>query len=165
MSNIIFLDIDGVLNSNFWNDIHQKEISDGTLIDEMKVSLLSSLVERGRAKIVLHSGWKYWFDKNCHPVRKEAKKLVEIFEKYAIKIFDRTPDLANDEIRQSKKFSLVKADEIKLWLREHSEITNWIVIDDLDLNDQDIAIHQIKPNQNIGLTLEDIEKGLSYLDK
>ena len=29
---VIFLDIDGVLNSNFWNDTHQREISDGTLI-------------------------------------------------------------------------------------------------------------------------------------
>ena len=30
---VIFLDIDGVLNSNFWNDTHQREISDGTLIE------------------------------------------------------------------------------------------------------------------------------------
>lgn len=37
---VIFLDIDGVLNSNFWNDTHQREISDGTLIDEEKVMLL-----------------------------------------------------------------------------------------------------------------------------
>lgn len=28
MRNIIFLDIDGVLNSNFWNKSHQREISD-----------------------------------------------------------------------------------------------------------------------------------------
>ena len=31
MKKIVFLDIDGVLNSNFWNENHQKEISDGTL--------------------------------------------------------------------------------------------------------------------------------------
>ena len=30
------LDIDGVLNSNFWNESHQTEISNGTLIDEEK---------------------------------------------------------------------------------------------------------------------------------
>lgn len=40
---VIFLDIDGVLNSNFWNDTHQREISDGTLIDEEKVMLLGNL--------------------------------------------------------------------------------------------------------------------------
>lgn len=37
MRRIIFLDIDGVLNSNLWNNTQQKEISDGTLIDEEKV--------------------------------------------------------------------------------------------------------------------------------
>jgi histidinol phosphatase-like enzyme len=37
MMKVVFLDVDGVLNSDFWNDIHQKEISDGTLIDEEKI--------------------------------------------------------------------------------------------------------------------------------
>ncbi len=41
---IIFLDIDGVLNSHFWNDTHQRELSDGTLIDMDKVALLGELV-------------------------------------------------------------------------------------------------------------------------
>lgn len=45
MSKVLFLDIDGVLNSNFWNDSHQTEISDGTLIDEEKIKLLASLVK------------------------------------------------------------------------------------------------------------------------
>ncbi len=38
--NIIFLDIDGVLNSKFWDESHQMEISDGKYIDTEKVSLL-----------------------------------------------------------------------------------------------------------------------------
>ena len=54
MSKIIFLDIDGVLNSSFWNDEHQKEISDGTLIDKEKIMLLAKLVSRTNAKIILH---------------------------------------------------------------------------------------------------------------
>jgi len=62
MKNIIFLDIDGVLNPNFWNEDHQKEISDGTLIDEDKVNLLSKIITRTEASIVLHSGWRFWFD-------------------------------------------------------------------------------------------------------
>ena len=61
METVLFLDIDGVLNSNFWNDSHQKEISDGTLIDEEKVRLLACLVKKTRSKIILHSGWRAWF--------------------------------------------------------------------------------------------------------
>ena len=40
--NVIFLDIDGVLNSNFWEKSHQKEISDGTLINIEKARAILS---------------------------------------------------------------------------------------------------------------------------
>lgn len=75
---VIFLDIDGVLNSNFWNKNHQTEISDGTLIDIEKIRLLSTLVKNTNAKIILHSGWKFWFDSSLHPLRKEADKWIVI---------------------------------------------------------------------------------------
>lgn len=32
MKRILLLDIDGVLNSNFWNDSHQRDISNGTFV-------------------------------------------------------------------------------------------------------------------------------------
>ena len=51
MNRIIFLDIDGVLNSNFWNDSHQREISDGTLVDAEKVRLLGMLVKKQMQKL------------------------------------------------------------------------------------------------------------------
>lgn len=62
MTRVVFLDIDGVLNSNFWNDTHQREISDGTLIDGEKIKLLAWLVKSTKAKIILHSGWRQM----CH---------------------------------------------------------------------------------------------------
>ena len=62
MKKVIFLDIDGVLNSNFWNADHQREISDGKYIDTEKVKLLSGLVKKSEASIILHSGWRFWFD-------------------------------------------------------------------------------------------------------
>lgn len=77
MSKVLFWDIDGVLNSNFWNDSHQKEISDGTLIDEEKIKLVASLVKWTNAKIILHSGWRLWFDYDLKPLRTEAERLVE----------------------------------------------------------------------------------------
>lgn len=52
MKKIIFLDIDGVLNNNFWNESHQREISDGTLIDEDKVKLLYNIIKETEADIV-----------------------------------------------------------------------------------------------------------------
>lgn len=46
MNKVIFLDIDGVLNSGSWNESHQWEISDSILVDEEKVRLLAELVHR-----------------------------------------------------------------------------------------------------------------------
>lgn len=54
MSNVIFLDVDGVLNSKFWDNEHQREISNGKYIDSEAVKLLGSLVKRTNAKIILH---------------------------------------------------------------------------------------------------------------
>jgi len=155
---IIFLDIDGVLNSNFWNNNHQKEISDGTLIDEEKVELLSKLTREMDAKVILHSGWKYWFDNDMNPLRREAKKLKNLLEKYGIEIEGMTPDLATEEIRRTKKFSLVKADEILLWLSEHTQVDKWIVIDDLDLHNEEIEKRQIRTDSSVGLTVQNVEE-------
>lgn len=81
MSKVLFLDIDGVLNSNFWNDSHQTEISDGTLIDAEKIKLLALLVKETNAEIILHSGWRFWFDAELKPLCTKASKLVEQLEK------------------------------------------------------------------------------------
>ena len=53
---IIFLDVDGVLNSDLWNENHKKDIESGILIDDEKVKLISKLIKLTGAKIVLHSG-------------------------------------------------------------------------------------------------------------
>ncbi len=163
MQKIIFLDIDGVLNSNCWNENHQREISASTLLDEDKVKLLSEIITRTKACIVLHSGWRFWFDKNMQPLRKESQHLAEIFKRNHISILDITPDFTTEEIKKTKKFSLVKAKEILVWLHEHPEVEKWIVIDDLCLHDDEIEKHQLKTNQTIGLTQEDVELAIEML--
>lgn len=153
---VIFLDIDGVLNSNFWNDTHQREISDGTLIDEEKVMLLGQLIRDTSAKVILHSGWKFWFDSEVKPLRREAERLISMLEKEGIKVNGVTPDHTTEEIRKSKKFSLFKASEILAWVSQYDNIEKWIVIDDLDLHNEEIRKHQILTDASIGLTVENI---------
>lgn len=154
---IIFLDIDGVLNANVETDSRKKEISDGKLIDSDKIELLSQLVEQTSAKIVLHSGWKYWFDENITPLRIEAENLVNLLNEKGLKIYDITPDLASDEIKKSKRFSLVKASEILKWI-DMNPVDKWIVLDDLDLHNPFVSEHQIMTDPQIGLTQSDIDK-------
>ena len=163
MKKIVFLDIDGVLNSNFWNENHQREISDGTLIDESKVKLLCKLIKDTDAQIILHSGWKYWFDSDLKPLCREAENLRGLLEKEGLTIAGVTPDHATDEIRKSKKFSLVKAGEILTWLKQHNDVDSWVVLDDLDLHSVEIGMHQIRTDQCTGLTIEDVEKAKKML--
>lgn len=163
MNNVIFLDIDGVLNSNFWNDNHQKEISDGTLIDIEKIQLLAKLVRKTNSKIILHSGWRFWYNSNLEPIRKESENLSRLLQQEGLVINGITPDFSTEEIRKSKKFSLVKASEILAWLAGHKEVDIWIVIDDLDLHNPEIEAHQIKTDSSIGLTIDDIQKAEKLL--
>ncbi len=53
MNNVIFLDVDGVLNSKFWDNEHQREISEGKYVDLEAVKLLGSLVKRTDAEVGL----------------------------------------------------------------------------------------------------------------
>ena len=161
---IIFLDIDGVLNSELWNKDNEMEISKGKFIDSEKVRLLSKIINETKAKIVLHSGWRFWFDGNIMPLRKEAEYLVEVFKNYDLNIYDKTPDLTTVEIRKSKKFSLVKAQEILLWLDQHDNIEKYVILDDLDLSNKEIEMFQIKTDGVRGLTKENVEEAIKMLN-
>ena len=161
--NVLFLDIDGVLNSKYWDESHQMEISDGKYIDTEKVQLLSKVVKRTKAIIVLHSGWRFWFDEDLKPTRKEAEHLSYLLEKEGMTIAGLTPDLTTEEIRRTKKFSKVKAKEILAWLKDHPDTEKWLVLDDLDLHNDEIAGHQVMTDSELGLTDEDVEKAIMML--
>lgn len=160
---VIFLDIDGVLNSNFWNETHQLEISNGELLEDEKVALLAKIVRETNAAIVLHSAWRFWFNGNLQPIRKEAENLIKLFKKYNISIYDKTPDLSDDEIKRTKKFSLIKAKEIITWLAGQREVESFLVLDDLDLHDEEITKYQIRTDSAVGLTEKEVELAIRFL--
>lgn len=165
MRKVIFLDIDGVLNSNLGNEAYQKEISDGTLLDKEKITLLAQLVHRTGAEIILHSGWRFWFSSEKTPLRPESERLVNLLADEGLKLSGMTPDLTTEEIRKTKKFSLVKADEILLWLKLHPDANEWVVLDDLALHNESVASHQVTPNPAAGLTPEDIMEAERILNR
>jgi hypothetical protein len=160
---VIFLDIDGVLNSNYWNDSHQPEISDGRYIDETRVKLLENIVKKTGAVLVLHSGWRFCFDDKLNPICKESENLSDLLQKYRLTIYDKTPDLTTDEIRKTKKFSLVKAQEILLWKQQHKNIESYIVLDDLELHNEIIRSMQVMTDPRIGLSEKEVNIAIQKL--
>ncbi|WP_455718564.1 HAD domain-containing protein [Anaerosporobacter sp.] len=133
-------------------------------MDKTRVQLLAEIVKKTNALIVLHSGWRFWFDDRLNPIRDEAKHFVMILEQNGLKIFDKTPDLTTDEIRRTKQFSLVKAKEILLWIEHHKDVQSYIVLDDLDLNNNIIKNSLIMTNATIGLSEENVLDAIARLN-
>lgn len=163
MKRVVFLDIDGVLNSQAWNAAHQSDIAQGILIDRAAVGLLAQLVHETNAQIILHSGWRMWFGAQLQPLRKEAEILVRLLWEADVSISGITPDLTTDEIRKNKQFSLVKADEILAWRKQHKHSGSWVVLDDLELNNEQIRQHQVRTDPAVGLLMKDMERAKQLL--
>lgn len=154
MKSVIFLDIDGVLNT----------VPPVLPIDPEKVHLLAQLVRATSASIVLHSGWRFWFDRDMRPLCNEAAHLANLLAAEGLAISSMTPDLTNEEIRRTKKFSLVKASEILAWLEQHPQVRHWCVLDDLDLHNDAVAARQIRPDACIGLTPDNVVHAIHLMN-
>ena len=83
---IIFLDIDGVLNSDeyFEKTVHLNIQGIESEIDIEKVKLLKKAIDETGAKVVLSSTWRY---------KRKVKYLKELLSHYGIVIVDSTPFL------------------------------------------------------------------------
>lgn len=123
---VIFLDIDGVLNtSQTFVDIHNEYIETGVRrieIDLKRLNLLKKIVDQTGAVIVLSSSWRSFGKMECGkytPLNEKMASLIKLFNEYGLSIYDVTPKDANG-IRQN---------EIEAWLK-NKNIENFIVIDD-----------------------------------
>ena len=89
--NIIFLDVDGVLNCSITRDKCGQYIG----IEDQKVKLLKELVDKTDAKIVLVSTWKfYWYREKYLKDKQDelANYLDEKLAKQGLSIYDKTDD-------------------------------------------------------------------------
>ena len=136
--NIIFLDIDGVLNGySKWNVFGwrlvnminykplinwYRRVTEPFGIHERKVKRLAKIVKATNAKIVMSSSWRHdWWKKPYEKQYKDQKQLTDLLNKYDIEIIDITPKLITD----------FRGDEIRSWLQENKSIVrSFIILDD-----------------------------------
>lgn len=154
---IIFLDIDGVLNSNDWYvRTRGKEKVDKGDIDPSAISLLNVIIDKTSAKIVMSSSWRTDFERSC-------KKLYEVGLRKDT-IVDKTPTFKftcqDEEIRDS----LCRGNEIQ-WYINKNEIEHYLILDD----DKDMLYcHKdnfIPIDFMYGLTFYHVETAISILNK
>lgn len=141
--NVIFLDIDGVLNNA---DTKEFTPSCRVFVDCCMINNLKKCSELTNAKIVLSSDWRYNYDDPN--LNEDYLLLVDKLKEFKLDIFDVTPIINNGRHRGT---------EIKSWLDNHSGVEHFVIID--DRYDMDpIKDHLVRTNPNLGLTHRLIDK-------
>lgn len=136
---VIFLDIDGVLvtkQSILANrHIHPHDF------DKDCVNVLNHILFETGAKIVISSTWRLFWN---------MSELKEHFSKFGIDpdvIIDITPDFNQ---------SMARGLEIAWWLRNHSEVEDFVIIDD-DNDMHHLSLFLVQTNMDGGLRASHIE--------
>lgn len=137
---VVFLDIDGVLNEEF---SESRTPSGFTGIDDKKVKVLKKIVEHFDAKVVLTTTWKSeWSRDRLYCTRDGIYMINKLKYKGNITIYDKTEDEKN----------LKRGETIIHWLEKHTDVEDYIVIDDypFDFNDYaDLRKHVVKTEDGI----------------
>jgi len=129
---VIFLDVDGVLNTDAtWEMRYIEFVNNRRIIcpvDEFRIQYLKKIIDEVDAKIVLFSTWSGGFKKEDNKVvplglrnNSYAEGFYNILKKYKIEIYDKI----------SKNETLMKnSEKINLWLLNHTEVSEFIIIED-----------------------------------
>ena len=130
---VIFLDIDGVLNSDEYFDKIEGLNIEGIekQIDVEKIKLLKRAVEETGSNVVLSSSWRY---------TRNAQYLKQLLLEYGI-LADSTPFMKNK-----------RGEEIKGWLEEHKDTEDFVILDDeiFDSYDEELMKKLIKVSNGNG---------------
>jgi len=154
---VIFLDIDGVLNSRIYD--RKRNWNEQTDIDETRLPHLKKIVDETGAKIVLSSTWREHWDKDPRICRADGEYINKTFAKFGLEIYDKTPDLG---------LTAERPDEIRAWLDSAREpVESFVIIDDYRYGWGNLSDNFVKTNPHFGLGLEEehVEKAIEILNK
>lgn len=119
---IIFLDIDGVLNSVMYDCQRTEERRDNR-IDMSRVELLADIVKKTGAKIVFSSTWREDWEISEGLCGEDGRYVNDCLARYGLSIIDKTPHLGYSDDRRV---------EILTWLARHrSEVESFVILDDI----------------------------------
>ena len=165
MMKVIFLDIDGVLNTQDWHSRMTKDTPRdefGWAFDPVAVENLGHVVKETGASIVISSSWKFL-------------GLAKLREMWKIRnlpgiVLDITPNTVSDELLlnanlDEMELGVCRGNEIKEWLSRHKgKVSNYVIIDDFDDMLPEQEDHVVLTNTLIGITDFDAEKAITILN-
>lgn len=158
MKKVIFLDIDGVLNTSYTK--YRDDI-----LDEFRLDYLAKIVNETRAKIVLTSTWRYNLSKSLFSFKaynNSTKKLIESLKERGLKISALLPDTPNNR----------RAEDISEFIKKH-KVTNFVILDDELFNYESLKLSNNllrtsfyeEDELDAGLTQKMIRQAVQILNK
>ena len=166
MSKIIFLDIDGVLNTERQHDRCVEAglayvDNFGYAFDPVSVANLKRIVDETGADIVISSSWKFW----------GLSTMQKLWASRELpgKIIDVTPNNVSDEMLLSVDLDLMdlpagKGSEIKEWLEtKGQQVTHYAILDDLPDMLPEQQSHFVQTDPRIGITKADADRVITIL--
>ena len=175
---VLFLDIDGVLNSENWfgyrlycikNNMFNEVINfvntnderikyKLSMIDDRAIANLNRIIEETGCKVVLSSSWR-----SCVEAENTLTEYLLKLKGFKYELYDVTPRLWFND------FSIRRGEEIKLWMdkeSEKNEIESFVILDD---DYSDILPEQmnnfIHVDGQVGLTDRDVFTAIEILNK
>ncbi len=152
---VIFLDIDGVLNSEEW-DKHVQSFTYGArfnscyLLSQEMILLLQNVVYQTNADIVLTSSWRT-NERAMDALRKQLS-------------------LYHLPVRDTTLYSTynTRADDVNEWLRDNPSVHSYVIVDDYDdgfTQDKTLSTHFVQTTYARGLTFEKAAEMIEVLSK
>lgn len=157
--NIIFLDVDGVLNCASTKERCGQYIG----IEEEKVRLLKQLVDKTKAYLILTSTWKFmWYRSPEQKCKQDelADYLDESLDKYGLKITEKTRD--KDPFNRGRGI----IDYLTMIRRRGVKVNNFVILDDMtfDYVLTNLKNHFVKTNYETGLQQKHIDLALFMMN-
>ncbi len=153
---VIFLDVDGVLNSEAYFLAHEEE-SIECFIDPACVRRLKKITDMTGADIVLSSSWRAGWSRRPEEMDTSGRMLAKSLAACQLEIYDKTPSLQNGD----------RGREIKLWIRHAPKrVKRFVILDDYDFHwkKHRLSRHWIQTDfSSGGLQDRDVEKAVKLL--
>lgn len=135
---ILFLDIDGVLNSEEYFKNCNNSRENFSRFDPSSVSLIKSLIEEFSLKIVISSTWRYGaVDRLMHELKKN-KLLDNLYHDWFTPVIHPAH----------------RGTEVKLWLDLHPEVSDYVIIDDDNNILEEQKNNYVKTSLHLGMNNE-----------
>ena len=165
MAKVIFLDFDGVLNTERWHSqANREELKDeyGYRFDPVAVENLSRIIEETGAAIVISSSWK------CIGLATMQRMWKD--RQLPGKVIDITPNSVSDEFLLNVDLNdmdllSIRGQEIKDWLIvKGGSDCNYVIFDDMNDVLQEQEAHFVWVDPAVGITKGNVAQAIRILN-